>query len=111
MSQIDMHVFNELKDTAGEDFIGELIDTFIDDAPNMIAQIRTGLEKQDADAFRRAAHSLKSNAATFGAIDLAALARELEGFGREANFDIGDRLEKLEVVFQQVAGQLGNLKP
>lgn len=77
----------------------------------MLAQIRAGLEKQDAEAFRRAAHSLKSNAATFGATDLASIARELEGFGREANFAIGDRLEKLEAVFQQVAGQLESLKP
>ena len=30
------------------------------------------------DAFRRAAHSLKSNANTFGALGLGALARELE---------------------------------
>ena len=40
--------------------------------------------RDDADRFRRAAHSLKSNSNTFGALRLAALARELELNGLDA---------------------------
>jgi histidine phosphotransfer protein HptB len=110
MSKIDLVTFNSLKDVTGDDFMGELIETFLTEAPNLVAQLRSSLESQDTDTFRRAAHSLKSNAATFGAMGLSALARELEGFGRDKNLEIGDRLLMLEAEFQQVAEQLEALK-
>ena len=78
---IDLAVFKELQDTAGEDFAKELIDTFLEDAPSMLAELRGALGSNDADKFRRAAHSLKSNSLTFGAMRLGSLARELEHQG------------------------------
>jgi HPt (histidine-containing phosphotransfer) domain-containing protein len=110
MSKIDLNTFNTLKETTGEDFIVELIDTFLGEAPGLITQMQSALASQDADTFRRAAHSMKSNAATFGALELSALSKELEGFGREKNLEIGYRLEVLEAVFQQVAEELEALK-
>ena len=44
----------------------------------MLAELRTALAAPIADTFRRAAHSLKSNGNTFGALALGRLARELE---------------------------------
>ena len=44
----------------------------------MLAELGEALASARADAFRRAAHSLKSNASTFGALTLAAMARDLE---------------------------------
>ncbi|MCQ3937712.1 MAG: histidine kinase [Chloroflexi bacterium] len=109
MSSIDLNVFNELKNTAGEDFIGELIRAFLDDAPLQIAQMKTALANGDAESFRRAAHTLKSNAATFGAVELTALARELERLGRENNLEMGNRLEVLQEAFENVKRQLNEL--
>ncbi len=70
--------FAELQAAAGEDFVKELIDTFLEEAPPMLEAMRIALAAGDADAFRRAAHSLKSNSLTFGALGLGAMARELE---------------------------------
>ena len=56
----------------------ELVDTFLAEAPRCSPTCATRSPRGDADAFRRAAHSLKSNSNTFGALTLAALARELE---------------------------------
>ena len=109
-SQIDMNTFNTLKDSAGDDFINELIDTFLDDAPNLMAQMHSALSANDADSFRRAAHSMKSNAATFGAMELSALAKDLESLGRENNLEIGNRLEVMDEAFRQAAIQLEALK-
>lgn len=106
MSVIDLNTFTNLKETVGADFIGEMIDTFLEDAHVQIGQMKSGLAAQDVDLFRRAAHSLKSNAATFGATELAGLARELEMLGREKNLEIGNRLEVLQDAFEQVRGQL-----
>ena len=81
-SIIDMTAFENLKSMAGADFIGELIVTFLDDAPQMIQQMRSSLAANDAETFRRAAHSLKSNAAVFGAVALHAVEKELERLTR-----------------------------
>ena len=70
--------FAELQATAGADFVRELVDTFLEEAPPMLAELRATVAAANADAFRRAAHSLKSNASTFGAATLAAMARDLE---------------------------------
>jgi histidine phosphotransfer protein HptB len=110
MSGIDVNTFNSLKENTGAEFISELIDTFLEDTPDLIAQMRKALVKKDAESFRRAAHSIKSNAATFGASQLAALARELESMGRENNLEIGNRLEVLEEAFQKAKSQLIELR-
>ena len=111
MPIIDQSTFDELKQMSGDDFINELIDTFLDDAPAMIAEIKSALEANNADAFRRAAHSMKSNAATFGAMQLAALAKELEMLGKENKLaDSGDKLKALEEAYVSVREELEGLK-
>ena len=75
---IDASTFAELQAAAGNDFVGELIDTFLEEAPPMLAELNDALGAGRAEPFRRAAHSLKSNASTFGALTLAAMARDLE---------------------------------
>ena len=75
---IDQTVYDELKDAAGAEFVVELVATFLEEAPGMFADLRTALDAGDTDGFRRAAHSLKSNANVFGAHALAAPARALE---------------------------------
>lgn len=110
MPSLDLNTFNALKENTGADFVGELIDAFIDDAGTQMLQMKTALAAKDAETFRRAAHSLKSNAATFGATDLAALARELEMMGRENNLEVGNRLEVLQEAFNKVGGQLVELR-
>ena len=75
---IDPHTFDELQANAGADFVAELIDTFAEEAPQLLAELRSALTVGAAERFRRAAHSLKSNSSTFGATRLASMARELE---------------------------------
>ena len=75
---IDPAVFAELQATAGADFVGELVDTFLEEAPPMLVELSEALAAGRAEPFRRAAHSLKSNASTFGASTLATMARDLE---------------------------------
>ena len=111
MSVIDRATFDELKEISGEDFINELIDTFLEDAPKLIEEMRVALDTNNADSFRRAAHSMKSNAATFGAGQLSVLAKELEGLGKENKLhETGDKLKALEEAFVPVRDELRNLK-
>jgi len=110
MPVIDPATFDELKQMSGADFIGELIDAFLDDAPGMIQNMESALANKDIESFRRNAHSLKSNANTFGALELAGLAKELESMARENNLDIGNRLEVLKEAFGKVAEELRGMR-
>jgi HPt (histidine-containing phosphotransfer) domain-containing protein len=84
-SVIDRGVYEELRETTGAEFVTELVDTFIEEAPAMLAELRIARAKGDVERFRRAAHSLKSNGRTFGAVKLTTLAREFELNGLDAD--------------------------
>ena len=103
---IDMATFTELQETAGADFVAELVGTFLEEAPRMLAELRSALAARSADAFRRAAHSIKSNGNTFGASRLAEMAREPElgGLGTDTA-----PLDALDAEYQRVARALTEL--
>ena len=110
MPVIDQATFEELKQISGDDFINELIDAFLDDAPGMLNNMKTALETKDVESFRRNAHSMKSNANTFGATELGALAKELEFMAKENNLEIGNRLEVLNDAYGKVAEELKGMR-
>lgn len=108
---IDRATFDALKDTTGAEFVAELVDTFLEEAPAMLSDLRNALAAGDADRFRRAAHSLKSNSNTFGATTLAALARdqELGGLAKAAEGG-GAALDALADEYARVAAALTELR-
>ena len=106
---IDAATFAELQESAGADFVGELIDTFFEEAPTMLAELRRASAAGDAEAFRRAAHSLKSNANTFGALALGGLARELELGGLDAG-TAADALTRVDEEYRRAAAALAELR-
>jgi HPt (histidine-containing phosphotransfer) domain-containing protein len=106
---IDAATFAELQATAGDEFVRELVDTFLEEAPPMLDALRESLAAGQAEAFRRAAHSLKSNANTFGALTLASMARDLELNGIEAARASG-ALAPLAEQYAAVAAELKALR-
>ena len=82
---IDLNTFRELEAAAGAEFVAELVDTFAEEAPGLLAELSAALAADDAAGFRRAAHSLKSNSLTFGALALAGQARTLELAGPQVD--------------------------
>jgi histidine phosphotransfer protein HptB len=105
-STIDIATFTELQETAGEDFVVELVATFLEEAPKMQAELRVALAAGAADRFRRAAHSLKSNCNTFGALKMATMARELELGGLPPD---SGALDALDDEYLRVAKALGEM--
>jgi CheY-like chemotaxis protein len=65
----------------------ELIERFYVDADRLLGQARQALEQGHADDLRRASHSLKSTGATFGAMALSAVARQLENLARDGKLE------------------------
>jgi len=104
---IDLAVFSELRSTAGAEFVADLVATFCDDATDILAQLREAAAAGDAAKYKRAAHSLKSNANTFGAFRLAAIAREIELGGLDP--DAATNVANLGAEFELAAGRLKEL--
>ena len=111
VATIDLATFTELQASAGADFVKELVQTFLEEAPAMLKALRDAIASEDADAFRRAAHSLKSNSLTFGAGALAALAREQElgGLAAAQQQQQSNALDALAVEYGRVAAALTEL--
>jgi HPt (histidine-containing phosphotransfer) domain-containing protein len=108
---IDRATFEDLQATAGADFVRELVDTFLGEAPSMLRDLRAALAANDVQRFRRVAHSLKSNSNTFGALGLGTMARTLEQQGLGPVRDAGGApLEALELEYGRVAAVLTELK-
>ena len=77
---LDQVAVAALVDLLGDepDALAELVDALLEEAPLRLAEIESGLELRDAAIVGRAAHTLKSNAATFGAVALEGVCRDLE---------------------------------
>ncbi|MGH9173101.1 MAG: Hpt domain-containing protein, partial [Vicinamibacterales bacterium] len=86
---LDPDALASLEEMTGGDagFIAELIDTWVSDATGQIAAIEQALVAHDADALRRAAHSLKSTSQSLGAGLLASACAEIEALARDGRID------------------------
>ena len=94
----------------GADFIGEVIEVFNEDAPKLLQDMRQALTTHDADLFRRAAHSLKSNSAEFGAVKLSEMAKELEMMGKEGRLaEVSEKVARAEAEYEIVKEALREL--
>jgi HPt (histidine-containing phosphotransfer) domain-containing protein len=101
-SLFDMNAINAIKDM-GDDFFAELVGTFAEDSRGYLEQLRNSLPAGDVETFRRAAHTLKSNANNFGATHMSELARELEMLARENRLEaVGDKVLALQAEFEKV---------
>jgi HPt (histidine-containing phosphotransfer) domain-containing protein len=88
-----------------------LIDGFMQDAPRLIADARRNWEQEQPADLRRAAHTLKSGSATFGAMALSALARELEYNARDGVLEQAEELlARIESAYLQAKTALEGLR-
>jgi CheY-like chemotaxis protein/HPt (histidine-containing phosphotransfer) domain-containing protein len=83
-----------------QDLFQELVEIFLDDSPQMISALRESLDSNDADTFKRTAHSLKGMLRNFQAESAAETAFELEQIGDRGKLDGADQ------IVDSLAGQL-----
>jgi HPt (histidine-containing phosphotransfer) domain-containing protein len=85
----------------------ELIDVFLEDAPQRIQSVRRTLVDHDAEALYRAAHALKGSAGNFGAPDVVSRANRIEALARENDLDAAAiEVEFLETEMNQLVAEL-----
>ena len=106
---LDPAALDNLRQLVGGDdtFLAELIVTFLGEAPQLLADLRAGIGRGNADKARLAAHSLKSNAADFGAMALSNMCKELETLARSGSLDnTGNLLVQAEEEYARVKAAL-----
>jgi HPt (histidine-containing phosphotransfer) domain-containing protein len=93
-TRLDPAALEELRELGGDEFVADLVQTFLADAPPLLAALRGS----DVDEVRRAAHTLKSNGTTFGATRLSELCRKLEEDAKAGDLagapELADRIDE-----------------
>jgi HPt (histidine-containing phosphotransfer) domain-containing protein len=85
---LDPSVIQGLRELGGTEDPGlllELIELYLADAPQRMAEMERALASDDWKLLERAAHTLKSASANIGALGLSALCKELEMQARSSD--------------------------
>lgn len=107
---LDRRVLDDLRDSVGGDqaFVAELIDELLVDAPHQLATLREAAAAGDAETTRRAAHTLKGNGRTFGAVAFSSLCQEVEAAAASGDLEaVIPRFDAIHEAWEQVRGALG----
>ena len=111
---LDARVLDDLRALGGADDPGlltELIELFLRDAPERIAEIEGALERGDAASLERAAHTLKSSSANLGATSLSALCREIEAAARaRATAGLPALVTRSRELYRRVEAELAKVR-
>jgi PAS domain S-box-containing protein len=102
---LDPTALERLVEITGDDgdLLAELIETFLREVPLLLDGARRALQLGQPDEVRRAAHTLKSNGATIGAIGFSELSRRLESLARSGTLEgAADLVARLEAEYETV---------
>lgn len=104
---LDQTMLLGLLELGGPDFVGEMIDLFLEDAPKRVEAARAAEKGGELEALRHAVHPLKSSAGSFGAHALAEVAAKIERLALEKKADtISALVSDLEEKFVLVRARL-----
>ena len=87
---VDIAMFGEMLGMEPEDaeeMLPELVELFLDDSAEQLAQIGTAVSSSDLDLLRGAAHKMKGGAASVAAIPLSEACGKLEKLAIEGSLD------------------------
>jgi HPt (histidine-containing phosphotransfer) domain-containing protein len=91
----------------GDDFVIDILQTYLDNSKTLLAELKSSLQAQDAPTFARAAHTLNSNSAMLGANTLAEHCLTLEKAGKAAQINgLQSEVENLEKEHTFVCAQI-----
>jgi CheY-like chemotaxis protein/HPt (histidine-containing phosphotransfer) domain-containing protein len=98
-----LDVFRELERRGGKNVLGRIVQAYLKQSQQHVAQLSEAAAKRDASGVQSAAHTLKSSSAQVGAVTLSELCKELEAMGRsEAIEDIDKHVAALGAVYARV---------
>ncbi|MCK4863875.1 MAG: response regulator [Gammaproteobacteria bacterium] len=100
--QLDLSVFNTLKEMFGDTF-SVAVGSHASSAKDNLKRIENAIEKGDASELEHAAHSLKGASGQFGAMRLSKLAEQMEQFGKDAEIEKAKGIiDELKILREEV---------
>ncbi len=108
---LEAAALQNLRDLGGVEFLTEVVDLFLADAPALITSLRSSLERHDTEELRRAAHTLKSNGSTLGAMEFAQLCRTVEQHAKDGRLDdVSQLVDQIEQEYQPLQEAVVSLR-
>jgi signal transduction histidine kinase/DNA-binding response OmpR family regulator len=111
---LDPSALRQLRATLGKQadaMLPGLVERFYQDVDRLLGEAREALEGGQAGDLHRAAHTLKSTSATFGAVALSAVARELEYLARDGVLEgASDLIARAEAEFAEAKAALETMR-
>jgi histidine phosphotransfer protein HptB len=103
MEPINLRRFREVS-MGDEEFMGELIDIYLEDMPLQLEALRVAVQSQDAAAAAATAHRLKGASGNMGADSLSALCHDLEISSRD------NKLDQLPNLLEAIGTESGHVR-
>jgi HPt (histidine-containing phosphotransfer) domain-containing protein len=103
-AEVDSSVLRQLQaDVGGLETVRELIGSYLQEAPQLLADLRAAWTRRSVDAVRLAAHTMKSTSKVFGASRLAVLSAQIEEGARAGTIPKDPQaLSEIEAEFGRV---------
>lgn len=109
-SAIDRSVLEQIRMLEGpgrQGLLEKVVTLYLCDSQKLVEKIRTCVEGKDADALRRAAHTLKSSSANVGAVGVFEICRRIEEGTADGSLpSSGSQVERLEGEYGSVRQEL-----
>ena len=103
---LDDKVIEQLKQDMGEDAV-MVIESYVESIDEFLCDIENRTVRTSSDDLHRWAHTIKSSAASIGAMRLAHLAAEMENSYRDrVQIDLGQQLQFMRHEHQRVHASL-----
>ena len=107
---VDARALAALRDLQGQgrpDLLAELMAIYLRDTPPRLAALHEAVVRADAEALRRAAHSIKGSSSQIGAVQVARLCADLEEQARTTDMGgIAETLRRPDEAFDRVRARL-----
>jgi len=105
-SPLDTRALDQIRALQGNrkpDLLLKVIRIYLESSPDLVCNLHEAVDRKDAAALQRVAHTLKSSSANLGASAMAALCKELEEMGRTKELGgSGQTFVRLEAEYKQV---------
>ena len=97
----------ELREAGVEEMVGDLLETFRQDAPARLAALEDAVRGGDPATVQKAAHAFKSGAGTVRATALADMLARAEASGRTNHLEsLGELMEQIRAEYLAVLHEL-----
>jgi len=99
---LDDKVIDQLKQDMGEDAV-MVIESYVESIDEFLCDIENRTVRTPSDDLHRWAHTIKSSAASIGAMRLAHLAAQMENSYRDrVQIDLGEQLQSMQQEYRRV---------